>query len=48
MKIEGAEIKKVGIYFSRFGILKVYNIEEIISEKESNELKKWFIEQCKH
>lgn len=47
-KIESAKIKKVGIYFSRFGVLKVYNIEEIISEKESNELKKWLVEKCKH
>ena len=42
---EPNEIKKLGVYFSRYGYLHVYNVEEIIDETKFPEYKEWFKER---
>ncbi|KKM24578.1 hypothetical protein LCGC14_1603690 [marine sediment metagenome] len=36
------EIRKIGVYFSRYAYLHIYNIEDIISETKFLEFIKWF------
>ena len=36
------EIKKLGVYFSRYGYLHLYNIEDIIDENKFPEFIEWF------
>ena len=36
------EIKKLGVYFSRYGYLHSYNIEDIIDENKFPEFIEWF------
>lgn len=45
-KKKDVEVLKLGIYFSRFGILKVFYIEDIINLDTLPEFIQWFIEQC--
>ncbi len=41
-----SEIKKLGVYFSRYGYLHLYNIEDIIDENTFPEFIKWFKERA--
>jgi len=36
------EIKKLGVYFSRYGYLHIYDIEDIIDENKFPEFIEWF------
>ncbi|MGD9570001.1 MAG: hypothetical protein AB7V48_17095 [Sedimentibacter sp.] len=45
-KKKDIEILKLGIYFSRFGILKVFYIEDIINLDTLPQFIQWFIGQC--
>lgn len=40
------EILKLGIYFSRFGILKVFYVEDIVDLDTLPNFIQWFIDQC--
>jgi len=40
------EIKKLGVYFSRYGYLHFYDIEDIIDEIKFPEFIEWFKERA--
>jgi hypothetical protein len=41
------EINKLGIYYSRFGYLFQFNIQDVIDLNKISEVKKWFVEYAK-
>ena len=41
-------ISRLGLYYSLFGVLYSFNVEEIISENVFDQFARWFIDACRH
>lgn len=44
---EGHSIQRLGIYFSRFATLQIFNIQDIVPDDKFNEFLPWFVDRAK-